>query len=308
MQRLAFGTTHASVSGIGFGAGPIGGAYGDLDDATAMRAVHRALDVGITLFDTSPYYGLTRSEERLGRALLGRRDEVFLVTKCGRYDVASFDFSAARVASSVQESLARLRTDRLDLLLAHDVEFDDLARIENETIPALLRERERGTTRFIGVSGYPIPVLQHFVERTPIDAVLTYCHHDLLSDDAAPLVAAAAHRGIAVINASTLHMGVLTSGGPPAWHPAPEAVKAAGRAAAELCRVRGHEIAQVALQHALALPGIACTLVGCKTAAEVDAAVAASRAPRDGALERDLAALFAPVHNVCWPSGHWRPN
>jgi L-galactose dehydrogenase len=308
MQRLAFGTTGASVSAIGFGAGPIGGAYGDLDDTTALRAVQRALDVGITLFDTSPYYGVTRSEERLGRALLGRRDEVFLVTKCGRYDVASFDFSAARVASSVQESLARLRTEHLDLLLAHDVEFDDLSRIENETIPALLRERERGTTRFIGVSGYPIPVLQHFVEHAPIDAVLTYCHHDLLSDDAAPLVAAAARRGIAVINASTLHMGILTSGGPPAWHPAPEAVKAAGRAAAELCRARGHEIAQVALQHALGLPGIACTLVGCKTGAEVDAAVAASRAPRDRALERDLAALLAPVHNVCWPSGHWRPN
>jgi len=296
------------VSKLGFGAAPLGGAYGDLDDATATRAVLRALDAGLTLVDTSPYYGVTRSEARLGRALVGRRDEVFLVSKCGRYDVASFDFSAARVASSVQESLARLRTDRLDLLLAHDVEFDDLSRIEDETVPALLRERERGTARFVGVSGYPIPVLQYFVEHAPIDAVLTYCHHDLLSDDAAPLVAAAAHRGIAVINASTLHMGILTSGGPPAWHPAPEAVKAAGRAAAELCRARGLDVAQVALQHALALPGIACTLVGCKTAAEVDAAVAASRAPRDEALFTDLAALLAPVHNVCWPSGHWRPN
>jgi L-galactose dehydrogenase len=308
MQQRPFGSTGDLVSAIGFGAGPIGGAYGDLDDTTALRAVQRALDVGITLFDTSPYYGVTRSEERLGRALLGHRDEVFLVTKCGRYDLASFDFSAKRVAASVQESLARLRTDRLDLLLAHDVEFDDLARIENETIPALLREREQGRARFVGVSGYPIPVLQHFVEHTPIDAVLTYCHHDLLSDDAAPLVAAAARRGIAVVNASTLHMGILTNGGPPAWHPAPEPVKAAGRAATELCRARGRDVAEVALQHALALPGIACTLVGCKTAAEVDAAVAASRAPRDRALERDLAALLAPVHNVCWPSGHWRPN
>jgi L-galactose dehydrogenase len=296
------------VSRLGFGAAPLGGAYGELDDATATRAVARALDLGLTLVDTSPYYGVTRSEERLGRALAGRRDEVFLVTKCGRYDVASFDFSAARVAASVEESLARLRTDRLDLLLAHDVEFGDLARIEHETIPALLRERERGTTRFVGVSGYPIPVLQHFVERTPIDAVLTYCHHDLLSDDAAPLVAAAAQRGIAVVNASTLHMGVLTNSGPPAWHPAPPAVLAAGRAAADLCRARGRDIAEVALQHALALPGIASTLVGCRTAAEVDAAVAASRAPRDRALERDLAALLAPVHNVCWPSGHWRPG
>lgn len=296
------------VSKLGFGAAPLGGAYGDLDDATATRAVLRALDAGLTLVDTSPYYGVTRSEARLGRALVGRRDEVFLVSKCGRYDVASFDFSAARVASSVQESLARLRTDRLDLLLAHDVEFDDLSRIEGETVPALLRERERGTARFVGVSGYPVPVLQHLVEHAPIDAVLTYCHWNLLAQDAAPLLAAAARRGVAVINASTLHMGVLTSAGPPAWHPAPEAVRAAGRAAADLCRARGRDIAEVALQYALDLPGAACTLVGCRTSAEVDAAVAASRAPRDAALLADLAALVAPVRDSAWPSGHWRPG
>ena len=307
MEQRPFGATAELVSALGFGAAPLGGEYGDLDDGSAVRTVRRALDSGITVFDTSPYYGRTLSEARLGQALEGRRDDVFLITKCGRYDTDVFDFSPARVEASVGQSLERLRTDHLDLLIAHDVEFGDLERIREETLPALVAERDAGRTRFVGVSGYPIPVLLELVEAFPLDAVLTYCHYDLLATDAQPLVEAAAERGVAVINASTLHMGVLTEAGAPDWHPAPQAVKDAGRAAAELCREHGKDIVEVALRYALDLPGVACTLVGMRREEEVEPNLQALGTPNDPELLAQLQELLAPVKDVAWPSGNWTP-
>ncbi len=303
MEQRPFGAVGELVSALGFGAAPLGGEYGPLGDAEATRAVHAALDQGIEVFDTSPYYGRTVSETRLGAALEGRRHEAFLITKCGRYDKASFDFSPTRVATSVKESLQRLRTDHVDLLLAHDVEFGDLARIEAETLPALVKERDAGRTRYIGVSGYPIPALLRLVERFPLDAVLTYCNYNLLSRAAAPLVELARERGVAVINASTLHMGVLTPTGPPDWHPAPEEVKAVGRRVVELCRAQGADVVDVALRYALALPGVACTLVGMKAAEEVAPNVSALGRPVPAELLDRLEALIAPVRDRTWPSG-----
>jgi len=308
MEQRPLGALGELISELGFGAAPLGGEYGALDDGGAVRAVRRALDLGITVFDTSPYYGRTLSETRLGQGLDGRREEAFLITKCGRYDRERFDFTPQRVARSVLESLERLRTDHVDLLLVHDVEFGDLARIEAETLPALVRERDAGRARFIGISGYPIPVLERLTRTFPLDAVLTYCHYGLLADDAAPLLALADERGMAVINASTLHMGVLTEGGAPEWHPAPQAVKDAGRRVAALCKSRGHDVVDVALRYALALPGVACTLVGMKTEGEVERNVATLGGRLEPAFRAELEALVAPVKNLNWPSGRWSPN
>jgi L-galactose dehydrogenase len=218
-----------------------------------------------------------------------------------------FDFSPKRVASSVTESLTRLRTDHLDLLLAHDVEFGDVRRIETETLPALVTQRDAGRTRYIGISGYPIPVLMLLVRAFPVDAILTYCSYNLLSKDAAPLVELAAERGIALINASTLHMGVLTTGGAPDWHPAPPEVKEAGRRVADLCRKHDRDVVEVALRYALDLPGVACTLVGMKCEAEVHANVRALERANSSELLAEIAALVEPIEGRCWPSGNWTP-
>src|SRR4051794_18594270 len=108
MLRRILGNTGLEVSILGFGASPLGDEFGAADPAEAARAVSLAIDKGINLFDTSPYYGRTLSEQRLGAALKGRRQEVILATKCGRYDKADFDFSAERVRRSIDESLKRL--------------------------------------------------------------------------------------------------------------------------------------------------------------------------------------------------------
>src|SRR4051812_43243328 len=125
MQYKNLGNTGVSLSVLGFGASPLGDVFRVTDPKETEVAVHLAIDQGINFFDVSPYYGHTLAEERLGQALSGKRDRVFLATKCGRYGADAFDFSARRMEASIDESLARLRTDHVDLLQAHDVEFGD---------------------------------------------------------------------------------------------------------------------------------------------------------------------------------------
>ena len=148
------------MSALGLGAAALGGEYGAIDPGVARATVHAALDAGITLIDVSPYYGRTAAETVLGSALRGvPRDSYVLATKVGRYDVDSFDFSAARVVRSVEESLGRLRTDHVDLIQCHDIEFGDLSQIVEETLPALRGLQEKGLVRSVGVTGFPLSIL-----------------------------------------------------------------------------------------------------------------------------------------------------
>ncbi|MBM3727171.1 MAG: hypothetical protein FJW40_17330 [Acidobacteria bacterium] len=293
-----------SVSELSFGAAPLGDVYGALTLEECRQTVHFALDQGINLFDTSPYYGLTLSEERLGACLEGRRHEAVISTKCGRYGHRDFDFTAARIRRSVDESLARLRTDYIDLLIAHDVEFGDLRLILDETFPALHELKREGKIRAVGVSGLPLNVLRYVAREGRADVILSYCHYNLLMDDLdTEIRPLAQERGIGLINASPLHMGVLSEGGPQPWHLAEEAVKQAGRAIAALCAGRGFAVSAVALRYALDYPHAATTLCGMKSVAEVRANLAAMAAPVDPGLLAEIRGLAAPVLNRIWPEG-----
>ena len=97
MEYRKLGQTDLNLSLVGFGSATLGGVFGNIDPADGIRAVHLAVDSGINFFDSSPYYGITLSETRLGEALAGRRERVVLATKCGRYGFDQFDFSAKRV-------------------------------------------------------------------------------------------------------------------------------------------------------------------------------------------------------------------
>ncbi len=115
MEYRKLGQTDLNLSLIGFGSATLGDVFGNIDPGEAIRAVHLAVDSGINFFDSSPYYGITLAETRLGEALVGRRERVVLATKCGRYGFDEFDFSAKRVTASIDESLRRLQTDYIDL-------------------------------------------------------------------------------------------------------------------------------------------------------------------------------------------------
>src|SRR5512146_2782692 len=117
MNTRLLGRTGLQVSVLSFGGSSLGGVFREADEAEAIRTVHAALDCGINFIDVSPYYGKTRAETVLGRALKGiPRDRYLLATKVGQYDDGVFDFSAARVTRSLDESCRRLGVDTVDLL------------------------------------------------------------------------------------------------------------------------------------------------------------------------------------------------
>ena len=123
MEYRKLGKTNELISILGFGASPLGNVFDVRDEQEGIDTVHYAIDHGVNFFDVSPFYGITLAETRLGKALFGKRKDIFLATKCGRYDVRSFDFSAKRIMSSIDESLQRLQTDYIDLFQLHDIEF-----------------------------------------------------------------------------------------------------------------------------------------------------------------------------------------
>src|SRR6516165_8936644 len=145
MQFRPLGRTGLNLSTLSFGASSLGQEFRQVDLQEAIRAVRAALDLGMNFIDTSPFYGRGMSECLLGVALRDvPRDTYYLGSKLGRYDRAHFDFSARRVAESVDVSLHRLGTDHLDIVLCHDIEFVPLQPVVDETIPALRRAQQQG--------------------------------------------------------------------------------------------------------------------------------------------------------------------
>lgn len=304
MQKRVLGATGLMVSEIGFGASPLGDEFRVTDPAEGVWAVHAAIDQGISFFDVSPYYGRTLAEERLGIALEGKRKQVILATKCGRYDTARFDFSPARLRASIDESLGRLRTDYVDLWQAHDVEFVDARQIVEEAIPTMREIQKQGKARFVGVTGLQLKVMTGIAERAPVDTFLSYCRYNLLFNDMDELLTGfARQRGMGLINASPLHMGVLTEHGAPAWHPAPKEVLETGPKIVAACEARGFKVGDVALRFSLDHPYAATTLVGMSTVKHVERNIAAIECHPPAELMEEIRAIAAPVMNRWWPSG-----
>lgn len=301
------GRTGLKVSAIGFGASPLGHEFGAIDPEQGKRAVHCAIERGINYFDVAPYYGRTLAETRLGEALVGYRHQVILATKMGRYGQEAdtgFDFSAARVFKSVDESLRRLQTDYIDVFQIHDIEFGRREQILNDTLPAMLKLKEAGKVRFVGITGYPLHLLRQVAEQAEVDTILSYCRYNLLDTGLdSVLRPLAQQKGIGLINASPLGMGLLTEAGPPAWHPAPKKVVKAARQAAGACRRHGVNIAALALQFALQYQGVAATLVGMSSPQQVEMNLKAVGVAPDPDLLAQVQAIIKPVANIPWQEG-----
>jgi L-galactose dehydrogenase len=304
VRYKALGRTGLNLSVIGFGCSPLGNEFGDIDASEANRVVHAAIDQGINFFDVAPFYGRTLAEERLGVALVGRRDKIVLSTKTGRYGADVFDFSPRRVRSSVEESLRRLKTDYLDIFIAHDIEFGEREQIVHETVPEMRALQQEGKVKSVGISGLQLKMLADVAERACVDMVLSYCRYNLMLRDLDRwLMPALEARQIGLINASPLHMGLLTAAGGPAWHPAPQAVKDAASRAVILCESRGVDPAVAALSFCLAHPYASSTLVGMTKTTELQLNLQALQGHPDPALLGALEEIAEPVKRMAWPSG-----
>ena len=300
MKRRLLGRTGLEVPILAFGASSLGAEFRRVTVEEALASVHVALDLGMNLIDTSPFYGRGMSEVLLGIALKEvPRDSYTLCTKLGRYDLGHFDFSAKRVVESVDVSLHRLGTDHLDIILCHDIEFVPMDKIVDETLPALEKIRDAGKVRFIGFSGYPQKIFRFICDQANVDCVLNYNQYTLqntrFADETVPWLV---ERGIGVMNAGPFSARLLTDATLPVWLKEPESVKEAARRAAAACRARGTPIAKLALQFSLENPLIATTIAGSANPANIRDWATWAAEPIDRELLAEVRAIFAPVHNV----------
>lgn len=309
MMYRALGRTGLDVSAVSLGGVAFGDMYGTLGGGTADACVRRAIELGVNLIDTSPYYGQTKSEAVLGEVLApGLRSRVYLCSKAGRNGMADFDFTPVAIRQSVEASLRRLRTDYLDILIAHDIEFaESVEAVFSDTATVLHALKQEGKARFIGMSGLPLGILNEAMTRCNLDVIISYTHYTLQNQNlVAHLLPTAQRLNVGVLNASPLCMGLLSDHGPQAWHPAPPALKEAAAQAAALCKARGASLATLGMQFCYRESRIASTISGAANATEIEAAVQALTTPIDDDLLNAVQAILAPVMNITWPSGHWK--
>ncbi len=296
------GQTGIDLPILSFGASSLGAEFRSITMEEAMLSTRTALDLGMNFIDTSPFYGRGMSEIMLGLGLKGiPRDSYILGSKLGRYSDVHFDFSAKRVEESAHISLQRLKTDHLDILLLHDVEFVPLEQIWNETIPAIIKLKEQGKVHAIGFSCYPIKtfntVLDHVEDH--IDCVLSYNRYTLQNTSfATEILPRLQVKNIGAMNAGPFSARLLTNAELPEWLKEPEEVKQAASEAAKLCADNGTDIAQLAVQFSCEHPDIATTVAGSANPKNIAKWAEWLAAPIDRELMDKVLAIFEPVKDL----------
>ena len=311
MKYRQLGTTGWKVSVLGYGASPLGDAFGGIEEKDGIRSVHAAIDLGVNFVDASPDFGSAKAEILLGKALRGiPRESYYLATKVGRYGPTEkdFDFSAARVTRSVDESLRRLRVAHIDLIQCHDIEFASVNQVVEETIPALQKLKQQGKVQKIGVTGLPLKAFKKVLERTRVDAVLSYCRYCLIDITLVQLFPYLKAKGAGIINGSPFAMGLLTEKGPPDWHPAPSVIRETCAKAVAHCKKQKASIARLALQFAAAHKDIAITLVGTASPKKMKENIRWIEERLDLQLLSEVQEILAPIRNKPWPSGRSENN
>jgi D-threo-aldose 1-dehydrogenase len=330
-SRQRLGHTNVAVTRLGLGMASLGGLHMPVSEDDAIATVDRAWELGVRLFDVAPLYGYGAAERRLGRALAGRpRDEYVLSTKVGRLirtasaippgtdidrqsfagrddafyvhdgDVRPvFDYSADGVRRSIEESLARLGLDRVDIALVHDPDDHWAAAIDGAW-PALARMRDEGIVAAIGAGMNQSAMLARFARETEMDVFLLAGRYSLLDQDGlAELLPICLERGIDVLVGGVMNSGLLAGPRPGArfdYVPAPDDLIAKARRLAEVCERHGVPLRAAAMQFPLAHPAIRALVAGARSIAQLDEYPAYLRLPIPDALWADLrsAGLLPP--------------
>jgi L-galactose dehydrogenase len=304
MLYRRLGKTGLNVSVIGFGASPLGNVFDDCDESEGIRSVHCAIDLGINFFDVAPFYGITLAETRLGDALKGKRNDILLATKCGRYGLRDFDFSYQRILESADESLKRLKTDYVDLMQLHDIEFGSKEQVLNEAIPALQKIKASGKARFVGITGLPVNYLAAIAEEVEVDTVLSWAHYNLLQDEInAELVPLCQQKDMGLMNAAPLVQRILSDASIPAWHNAPVELQAIQAPLLECSKKYGVALSDVAIRYAIDHPFIASTIIGMCDQNNVKKNIGVLEFSMPEGLLDEINQLVAPVKNTMWYEG-----
>ncbi|QCI69288.1 aldo/keto reductase [Phreatobacter stygius] len=305
---------------IGFGGAPLGDLYEELDEAKAQGAVAAALAAGINLIDTAPLYGHGLSEHRIGAALRAvPRGAVILSTKVGRWmdprapradgsgyrgglpHRAVIDYSHDGALRSLEQSLIRLGTDHVDILLIHDVDrwtHGDAVEEHFKTAMsgayrALVRLRDEGVVKAIGVGVNEAAMCERFARAGDFDVMMLAGRYTLLEQGALetflPLALA---RNIAVLLAGVFNSGILATGARPGafynYAPASPALLDRVSRIEAICKAHGTELAHAALAFPAAHPAVASIVLGAVTSDEIRQNVETLKKPIPQALWSDL--------------------
>ncbi len=267
MKYHDLGKTGLKVPVLSFGASSLGGVFHTVCEEKAIQAVFTAVENGMNFIDVSPYYGHTKAETVLGKALkrLQRKDFI-LSTKIGRYGangVNLWDYSAKRTQESVYESMERLHVDYIDLINVHDIEFADLSQVVNETLPTLVELKRKGLVGHVGITDLQLENLKWVMDHTEegtVESILNFCHYCLNDNKLEDYLDYFEAKGAGIINASPFAMGLLSQRGAPEWHPAPAPLIEACAKAADYCKAQGYPIEKLAVQFSVSHPRISTTL------------------------------------------------
>lgn len=295
------------LSQLSFGASSLGGVFHDVRETEAIEAVFTAVENGMNFIDVSPYYGHYKAETVLGKALCEiPREKYYLSTKVGRYGkdgVNTWDYSAKRATESVYESMERLHVEYIDLINVHDIEFADLHQVAGETLPALHELKQKGVVGHVGITDLQLENLRWVVDHTPegmVETILNFCHYCLNDDALADYLDYFEQKGIGIINASPLAMGLLSQRGVPAWHPAPQALVEACQQAVRHCQAKHYPIEKLAMQYAVSNPRIATTLFSSANPANVRTNIRYVEEPIDWELVHEVRDIIGTQLRVTW--------
>jgi len=265
------GNTDLHIAGIGLGTASIGTLYSDVSEAQAIETVQFALAHGVNYFDTAPFYSERLCETRLGLALTGiSRDSYVLSTKVGRPDGSNdMDFSADGVKRSIEGSLRRLRTNRIDILLIHDPNPQTYRAALNEAYPVLADLRRQGVIKAVGVGMNYWELLTDFARDGDFDCFILAGRYTLLEQGALNALNQFAAKGISVLAAGIYNSGILTNG---AWYqyasPSPVIIQRVSKLRA-VCDKFAVALPVAALRFVSAHPSVASLVVGCESATQL---------------------------------------
>jgi D-threo-aldose 1-dehydrogenase len=323
LPRRKLGRTGLDVSILGFGTAPLGDLFVRVPDDVAIATIERAFALGINLLDSSPLYGRGLAEHRCGTALRRvNRADIVLCTKVGRWmdpfhapdDAAGFvggqphramfDYSYDGTMRSVEQSLLRLGTDRLDLLLIHDVDVwthgrDAIEQRFREAMEgayvALDKLRSEGTVKGIGVGVNEADMCVRFAKAGRFDTMLLAGRYSLLEQPAlAEFLPLAERQGIGVMLGGVFNSGILATGAVSGakynYRDAPPDILDKVSRIERVCAAHNTPLPTAALHFALGHPAVASLVLGGVTPQEVERNVAALSSQVPAALWRDLKA------------------
>ena len=307
LVRRPFGQTGLAVPPLAVGCAPLGDmpeAFGyGVPEEQALATLRAAFASPIPFIDTAALYGDGESERRVGRAVTelgGLPPDAFLQTKAGR-DPSTNDFSGETVKRRLERSLHLLGVDRFAVVYLHDPEHTTFAAAmaPGGPVEVLRRYQEQGVIAHLGVAAGPIPLEIRYLETGLFAAVITHNRHTLLNRSAEPLLAFAAARGIALLNAAPYASGLLAKG-PDAgaryvYQDAPPATLDRLRRIAEACDRHAVPLAAAALQFSTRDPRVTATIVGMSRPERLDQTLALLRHPIPVALWPELDALGADL-------------